>query len=65
MIIYLIISFIINKIISECYERCLECSELGNFNNNYCLSCKYNNTYLLGTNCYYDYELPHCYLNSR
>ena len=65
MIVYLIISFIINKIISECYDRCLECTELGDSIYNHCSSCKYINSYLLGTNCYYDYELPHCYLNSR
>ena len=41
MIVYLIISFIINKIISECYDRCLECTELGNSIYNHCSSCKY------------------------
>ena len=64
MIVYLIFPIIINKILSECYDRCNECTELGDSTYHKCNSCKYPNTYLLDTNCYYDYELPHCYFNS-
>ena len=64
MIVYLIISFIIHKIVTQCYDKCLECTELGDDTNHKCTSCKYENNYLLETNCYYDYELPQCYLSS-
>lgn len=65
MIVYLIISFLINKkVSSECFEKCLECTELGNSTYHKCTSCLNENTYLFESNCYYTYELPHCYLSS-
>ena len=64
MLAYLIVTIIINKIVSECYDRCLECTELGDSADNKCTSCKYEGQYLLETNCYSYYELPHCYFNS-
>ena len=63
MIVYLITSFIIHKIVTECYEKCLECTELGDATDHKCTSC-FENNYLLENNCYYDYELPQCYLSS-
>ena len=64
MLAYLIVSFIINKIVSQCYDKCKECIELGNSTYHKCTSCNNSDEYLFGTNCYKAYDLPHCYFNS-
>ena len=65
MVNYIIFLFIIKKILSDCFDRCITCTEEGNQDYHYCLSCKDDMYLKVGSNnCYYDYELPGLYLDS-
>ena len=61
---FLITIFLLDKILCECYERCITCTEeIGSFYYHNCLTCK-EEMYLLddSNNCYYIHELPGYYL---
>ena len=67
MKITFIFFLVFHKIISEdiiCHERCEICTSTYTTDSQQCDTCKENTFLLEGTrNCYYDYELPHFYLD--
>ena len=58
----------IEKIIlqNNCYRTCKTCGEGSNYIDNECITC-IDGTYMLlnSKNCYYQFELPKCYLNTN
>ena len=62
---YFLTLLLIEKIISDCFNRCSSCSLYGiNIDNQLCDTC-INNTYLMNNtqNCFYIYEQPNFYID--